>query len=189
MNKSYFPFLSSVVILLFIIVGCGGFSKVRVDEINQDYELVIPESKLVMMVPKTGFQYKNINVGGGTANPGYFYFENIADGIILSGWFEPQKKFKGIEKYWEDQVNAYKKRGLPSPMDVAFDKIGDWNAIFYDTGTSGYRTSNLSAHLIQSGTWIDLHISTTSNTSNTSGIDARYKIIDQLKAIKIKEKE
>jgi phage terminase large subunit-like protein len=174
-------------IFLSFLTGCAGDSNtVHTHEKDGYYELHVPVSKLILTIPQDGLIKKNVKIGGGTDNPRYFYFENGSKKLIISGWFEPAQNYPGINKYWEDKVINWRRMGLQPPKDVYFKKVYGWNSIFYNDQLPDYTVSHISANWIQAGTWIDLHISITSNYPND---EVRSKLVKIIDSIQVLEKE
>jgi hypothetical protein len=167
--------------------GPPKYDSLQINQIAEGYELQVPVSKLILIIPKNGLVQKEMKIGGGTNSPRYFYFENPendADKIILSGWFEPAQKFIGVKQDWENKVNAWGRKGMLPPKDVSFTRINNWDAVFYDDNVPNYTYAHLSAHLVQAGTWIDVHISLATSSSSQS---ARARLAEILKSIQVKE--
>ena len=113
--------------------------------------LTVPVSRLVMRIPKAGLS-KGKNPSGGSANsPRYFYLENQALHLIISGWFEPERGFKGVEDFWAAETANWKRLNRPEAQNVSFEKLGSWNAILYDIPITGAKNSHVRAHWVQSG--------------------------------------
>jgi hypothetical protein len=149
------------------------------------YELTVPVSRLIMTIPAGGFSQGKNTRGGSTENPRYFYFEDTARHLIVSGWFESSEGYPGINAFWEDETRAWKSGGLPEPKDIVFTKIAGWDAIFYDISIPGKSNSHIRAHWLQAGTWIDIHLSMTSNRASA---ELRSALQSLLKTIQVKEK-
>lgn len=184
--------------LLLALTAASGVAAARQDPVAQfrltitqdggDYVLTLPASQLVMRLPKGDWVRASNNIGGGTANPGYFYFENKTAKQIFaaSGWFEPAGGFKGVDAMWADELASFKRNGQPMPAKVSFEEIGSWKAILYSVEMSGMTSAHIRAHWLQAGTWIDLHLSL---TSFDSAPDSWRKLRDVLKAIQVLEKK
>jgi hypothetical protein len=182
---------SSLAAMLFLVGACsttggGSSDRIEINAVNDGYRLSVPVSNLTMVLPKGNWSRKEKSTGGGTSSPRYFYFEDSKEAsLILSGWFEPDQRFEGVPKLWEKDTRAWKKGGLPEPVNVSFEKSGRWDTVMYDHNFGKIVNTHLRAHWVQSGTWIDLHLSTT--TTGTSA-DNRKKLRSLLRGISISEK-
>jgi hypothetical protein len=161
---------------------------IQIAESGSSYRLSVPVSQLTLTLPRGSWSRKDKSaLGGGTANPRYFYFEDAKEeSLILSGWFEPDRLFSGsASKQWEKDAAGLKKTKLPQPVNVGFEKIAGWDTVLYDQVFSGVVSSHVRAHWVQAGTWIDIHISTT--TDGTSA-ENRKKLRAVLRSISVVEK-
>ena len=129
---------------------------------------------------------KNRPAGGSTDSPRYFYFEDTSQTLIISGWCESSRSFQGIARFWKDQTQMWKGKGLPDPQDVLFHKIGNWEAIRYDLKNPRYTNSHIRAHWLQAGTWIDIHLSV--KGSDRASAESRKFLGSVLGAISVKER-
>jgi hypothetical protein len=69
------------------------------------------------------------------------------------------------------------------PTNVEFKKIGGWDAVLYDMVIPGNTHSNIRAHWLQEGTWIDMHLS--SLTEAKSPRQCRAALMKLLKQIRV----
>jgi hypothetical protein len=160
---------------------------IQITEQAEKYVLTVPVSRLVMTIPKSGFKRMTVSpTHGATGSLRYFIFEDAARQLIVSGWFESDDRFAGIKKYWAETIAARKKQNVPEALDVSFENVGSWKTILYDTASPVNGVSNIEAHWVQHGTWIDLHLSLTSNDSQA---ERRNKLRDALAAIEVSEKK
>jgi hypothetical protein len=152
------------------------------------YVLSVPVSQLEMTIPHDGLVRGSPSHGGSTASPRYFYFEDRQEAIILSGWFESQDRFKGLQAFWAEEVESWLRHRMPLPKDVLFEEIGGWQAIQYEMAVPvpGICNLHLRAHWIQAGTWIDIHLSV---TSRSSAAVLRERLVRLLNSIIVKEKK
>jgi hypothetical protein len=161
---------------------------IQIAETQDGFELTVPVSRLAMTIPKGGLaQGKKPEVGGGTDSPRYFIFEDAAERLFISGWFEPQDRFPGIQEFWNDETSDWSQRNLPAPQNVSFLKSDGWEVIAYDLpGPGGINNSHVRAHWLQAGTWIDIHLSVTSDRPNA---ELREKLLTLLKGVRVREKQ
>lgn len=177
---------------LLLVSGCSvtegarANESIKIRETRDSYSLSVPVSRLTMAIPVRNWSPKVKSIGGGTSNPRYFYFEDRKEAsLILSGWFEPDHLYTGVRSHWEKDTQSWTKRGLPEPVNVSFEKLGGWDTVMYDHNFGKAVSSHLRAHWVQSGTWIDLHLSTTTYRSSAEN---RIKLKSLLMGISISEK-
>jgi hypothetical protein len=169
----------------------NGVDQVRKDAIQisqrgNNYALTVPVSQLTMSIPRLGLIQKNNPARGSTDNPRYFYFKDPNTGLLISGWFEPEKGYSGVQNFWKDEIRSWKDKGLPEASNVSITKIGNWDAVLYDMKVYEGVDGHIRAHWLQAGTWIDVHLSI--NTIQSSQ-KAREILVSFLKKIVIKKKE
>jgi len=181
-----------VALMALLVHGCAETGATRSNEsieikdAGESYSLSVPVSRLTMTLPKGNWSRVVKSTGGSTDNPRYFYFEDKKEAsLILSGWFEPDRLFTGTRDLWEKDTQSWKKRGLPEPGNVAFERVGRWDTVMYDHPFGKAVNSHIRAHWVQSGTWIDLHISTTTFKSSAEN---RRKLRSVLGGISISER-
>jgi hypothetical protein len=183
---------SLLVATLLIVSGCsatGGTrpgESIEIRETGDSYSLSVPVSRLTMTLPRGNWSPVAKSIGGSTNNPRYFYFEDKKEAsLILSGWFEPARLFTGVRDHWGKDTQSWKKQGLPEPVNVSFEKVGGWDTVMYDHNFGKTVSSHLRAHWVQSGTWIDLHFSTTTFRSSAEN---RKRLRSLLRDVSIAEK-
>lgn len=145
---------------------------------ENSYVLSVPASKLVLYIPRGKLAPTTNPLGGAANNPRYFYFADRP--FHVSGWFEPAQKFRGMQKWWEDETRAWSRSGLPNPTNVTFTKIEGWDAVVYDMPAPLGNNAHIRAHWVQVGTWIDIHLSMTSSRPSTevrSGLETFLKTV------------
>ena len=179
-----------IFVAIILLVQLPAAQAQRSDEIsisvaNESYLLTVPISRLELLLPKTTLSQVPLNIGGSTSNPRYFHFNDTSRGLIISGWFESSTGYKGINQFWEQELSSWKKSNLPVPTDVSIEKVGVWDVIFYEQPITGGSSAHVRAHRVQSGTWIDLHISSTTRDSYFSNRAAAEAL---LKSIMVREK-
>ena len=157
---------------------------IEITEQSGEYVLAVPASRLVMSMPLEPLRLKANNVGGATSNPRYFYFEDRAHEVRLSGWFEPASRFGGAQAFWDVSTESWERSGQPSPLDIERRKVGEWDATFYEMVSRG-STSHVQAHWVEAGTWINLHGSVDAGGDAGKG---RERLEALLKSIKVRQK-
>ncbi|HMV01369.1 MAG TPA: hypothetical protein PKD04_09820, partial [Rhodocyclaceae bacterium] len=86
---------------------------------------------------------------------------------------------------WNGDSAAWRQRNLPAPADVSFERRGQWDAVFYHLPLPGGSSAHVRAHWVQSGTWIDVHLSVTGKEPyaiNRKAVEAL------LQSLKVREK-
>lgn len=153
------------------------------------FEFTVPESRLRLKVTAPGFVSTTERIGGGTDHPRYFKLTRNSDdppaALVLSGWFEPSSRYRGREKFWAGESRALKKSAWSDPVNVAFLKEGNWEVIAYDNAFPSGTNCHLRAELSRNGTWIDLHLSL---TSQQPAAVAREQLLAILKTIEVSDK-
>jgi hypothetical protein len=163
----------------------AGADAIQIDQREDHFFLTVPMSRLILSIPKGNLLYRKTPSTSKAAHPRYFYFEDPALNMIISGWFEPEKNFAGVKKVWEEDTLAWKKNRLPDPVNVSFMKIGNWDTVLYDIESPEYVNSHIRAHWLQADTWIDIHVSITTNKSNQN---AKLKPDALLRSFSVTEK-
>jgi tetratricopeptide (TPR) repeat protein len=148
------------------------------------YVLSVPVSRLVMTIPREGFTAGTAPRADATASSRYFYFEDTSKQLFISGWFESQNGFRGMDKFWEGETAAWAQKKAPAPVNVSFKKIGGWDAVIYQTPQPVGIISNIRAEWVSAGTWIDLHIS----ASSDSAAENQRNLENLLARIEVREK-
>jgi hypothetical protein len=129
-----------------------------VSELADVFELTVPISRLVLQIPRGGLRRATDPLGGSAEGRRYFKFKDSQNLLYVSGWFEPQDLFKGIDKFWADETSAWS-NAIPRPEGVSFKRVGKWEVVAYNLPNDKAINPNIRAHWLQAGTWIDLHIS------------------------------
>ena len=156
---------------------------------SDSIELTVPASAIALRIPKGNLASVEESRTGAQSSPTYFYLADSSRGLVVSGWFEPATAFLGFKSFWASEFSAMKQSGLiPSgpPVSVV---VGDWSGIAYEipvpSSVGDGVNTHVRAELIKAGTWIDLHISITSEKSVTV---ARSEALEFLKSIAVNEK-
>lgn len=151
------------------------------------YTLTVAVSRLVMTIPKGGLRIQRRSTSGAANSPRYFHFADQAvPQLNISGWFESADGFTDMESFWRRETAAWKRNGVAAPQNVAFEHIGNWDAVLYDMRGSDVTNANIRAHWVQSGTWIDIHLSLTGRQPVAV---LRRKLRKELEAISVAEKQ
>jgi len=173
----------AILLTVLALVGCATRDSARLAVVERDrsYELTVPVSRLIVIIPKAALVPVNV----GHESPRYFYLRDKAGGLIISGWFEAAERYPGLQQLWSNDTAAWRRKGLSEPRNVRLSRLGSWEAIAYDMPVPAGTNSHLRAQRVQAGTWIDLHLSLTSTQSAAANQDALGKA---LAAIQVKEK-
>jgi hypothetical protein len=185
MIDSRCPALLFILVFLASLVGCASYgTSVHTHNLQGDYALHVPVFSVQVVIPKNGFVQKDPRQVGGSDSPRYFWFQDDDRGIIISGWFESDTVFPGIREFWEKDTKHWVEKGLPAPVDIAFEKIGYWDAIIYDIQNPELTNSHIRAHWLQTGTWIDIHLSISTKAPTA---EARSTLKDLLSAVRVEK--
>ncbi|HEV7606693.1 MAG TPA: hypothetical protein VGO61_05115 [Steroidobacteraceae bacterium] len=147
-------------------------------------ELAVPMSSVSLRLPKGNLAPVEDSRTGATASRRYFHFEDAGRGLVVSGWFESAKSFKGFESFWVGEFSAMKQTGLIPTAPPTSVAVGNWSGAAYEiampSGAGKDVNTHIRAELIKAGTWVDLHISITSRKPLA---DARSEALEFLKSI------
>jgi hypothetical protein len=157
-----------------------------VTEEAQSFVVTVPVSRLVMTIPKGDLKEVHERSGGATDSARYFSLKSKDPVLIVTGWFEPERMNSRIQDLWNGEVAAWKKHGDPEPKDVSFEKVGGWEAVVYDVAAGPLENSHIRASWVQAGTWIDVHLSLTTDRPTA---ERRQRLRDTLAAIQVAEKK
>lgn len=155
--------------------------RIEVIELAETYEITVPVSRLRMTIPKENFT-RSANTGvGSTASRRYFYLEDKQKHLILSGWFEAQEEFLGMEKFWASETAEWTRQKMPFPETTEFRKIGNWDAVIYQMPRKNGSNPHIRAHWLQAGTWIDLHLSVDSEQPKNESEHALESLLTRIR--------
>lgn len=155
-----------------------GENRIVIAETAETFQVSLPASRLVMTFPRGGFGVDLIDEE--TDGPLYFSFTDPGSGAMMTGWFEPATGYNGIEALWKGDVAAWKKAGLPDPVNVEFVRIGRWEAVTYEMKLPERNNTHIRAQWTELGTWIDLHISVTTAAPIESARKAAQDILESV---------
>jgi hypothetical protein len=172
-------------------VGAGSADATLVMKIKGDtIELMAPVSDIALTIPKGNLVSVEDSRSGAQTSPRYFHLADTGSGLSVSGWFEPESAFKGFEAFWKGEFSAMKRSGLIPMEPPTAVAVGDWAGAAYDISLPGgrgdYVSTHIRAELIKAGTWVDLHISI---TSNKPVADVRSEALEFLKSIVVTRKD
>ncbi len=153
----------------------------KIDSTEQAFVLSVPVSRLALRIPRGGFEVELEPGQRSTASPRYFHLRDRGRGIELSGWFESAGDYKGFTDFWDGEIKAWVKGGVPSPATWTLLNVGRWEAALYDIALAP-GSAHVRAEWIESGTWIDLHISVTTRDSMES---KRAMVLEVLKGLAV----
>ena len=158
----------------------------KVDELDQVYQLTVPVSQLFMTIPKDNFKPTK-NFGVSADNPRYFYFLDPQQGVIASGWFEAAASYAGFEKHWNAEKDGWKKSRMPAPVNETLFNADGWQGVSYDITLPDEMGNNthIRAYYAYANTWIDLHLSMTSKADIHS---MRATLMSLLKRIEVHQR-
>lgn len=172
---------------LLVVGGCaapGGGSQgegVAVARADDRYSVTAPQSRLTLSFAKGNWLRKEQAKADASPNPKYFRFEDNKDNsLLLSGWFEPASASIGLLPQWDSALKVWEQKGLPKPVNVLFEKLGDWEVVWYDHYLGTGVSSHLRGHRVQAGTWIDLHIATTSRASSADNRKVLKRLLQDI---------
>ncbi len=157
----------------------------RIDESDRGYRLSVPVSRLVLTIPRGGLTRASDRAGGAANSPRYFHFTDEKRQLQVSGWFEHAQKFAGVKNFWAEETAQWRRNNLPEPRDVSFTKIGGWDAIAYEVPAGAGTSSHIRGHWVQSETWIDLHLSI---TSDRPASESRTALVAFLETLDVSQK-
>ena len=152
---------------------------------DDSFELSVPMSKLTLVFPRGDLARVDQSGTGATASPRYFQFFDRKHGLVVSGWFESASSWAGFQRFWQGEFGAMKKIGVPIRQAPEVVETDPWQAVAYDVDLSKGTSANVRAELVRAGTWVDVHISV---SSDGPPVDAREQAIHFLKSVLIKER-
>lgn len=122
------------------------------------FTFTMPQSRVTVRVSDT-----SLRPDPAGDKPNYFKLSRRDPQLILSGWLEPAAGYKGLEAFWESEKRSPAYAGPLAPTRIEMLRNSPWETVAYDVALPGGITSaHLRAERVVAGTWIDLHLSTTS---------------------------
>jgi hypothetical protein len=172
-----------------LVVAADSANPALVTTIGDDaIELTVPVSQISLRIPKGDLAPVEASKTGAQTSPRYFHLSDPGRGLSVSGWFEPAQAFKGFEAFWKGEFSAMKRSGLMPTAAPSAVTVENWSGAAYEVALPGLEKSvntHIRAELIQAGTWVDLHISI---TTQKPVADARSEALEFLKSIVVSEK-
>jgi len=152
---------------------------------DDSLKLSVPVSRLALVLPRGELASVDEVRTGASASSRYFQFRDPKLGLIVSGWFESSESYPGFGEFWEAEFTAMKKSGL-TPMSPEVVEAGNWLTVAFELSAPGGINTHLRAHLVRAGTWIDLHISVTTEKPVE---DAREEALAFLNSVAVTERQ
>jgi len=160
-----------------LVAGQGSPSpRLVIGEKSGAYELTVAVSRLTMTIPKGGLAVMPSGSGG----PRYFSLEDRQAALIVSGWFEADRGFTGIDAFWAAEQRPLIQRGIQL-QNVVKEPVGSWQVVLYDILVPGGRSTHMRAERVQAGTWIDLHLSVTADRPETENRALLRKALESIR--------
>jgi len=75
-------------------------------------------------------------------------------------------------KNWKQAKNK-----IPVPKNVVYGTEGRWETVSYSASIAAGEQLNVESHLVDSGTWIHLHLSTLSKASSATQLQKLRKLL------------
>jgi hypothetical protein len=145
------------------------------------FTFTIPQSRVIVKVSDASLR----PISPPSNRPNYFYVSRLNPLLILSGWLEPAARYKGLEALWESEKKSPAMAPPLAPTRVEMLREGKWEVVAYDVPLPAGAQSNLRAQRVEAGTWIDLHISTTSSRPPAA---MRAELLAVLRKVEVAEK-
>jgi hypothetical protein len=122
------------------------------------FTFTLPPSQVIVKMSDASLRPDEAGAG-----PNYFKLIRRDPQLIVSGWLEPAERYKGLEDFWESESRSPAYAGRLAPVRLEMIQHGPWDVVAFDVPLPGGGTSaHLRAERVLAGTWIDLHLSTTS---------------------------
>jgi hypothetical protein len=170
-----------LVIVAFLLALCVASGTVRAQTSDKPFTFTLPQSRVIVRMSDASLQPDPPG-----DKPNYFKLMRRDPQLILSGWLEPAARYNGLEAFWESEKRSPAYAGPLAPTRVEMLRNAPWEIVAYDVALPGGITSaHLRAERVLAGTWIDLHLSTTSTRPATS---LRAELLAALAGIEIAEK-
>jgi hypothetical protein len=183
-----------VTVLLFSVTAANAEAPelsqvVAISSADNNWEITVPVGHATLVVPHGGFQVVKAAFGGSASRPRYFFLKDEAKGEkIVSGWLEPARKIADVRQTlqtsWRKESAHLKTVGM-EPSAVEVGETDDWATIAYQIANKHGSSVHIRASRIVADTWIDLHLSV---TSEATAADNRVLVAQMLKSMTIRVK-
>ena len=148
---------------------------------NDAFEFSVPQSRVKVRVRDLGLRPD----GSPDTERRYFKLSRSNPQFILSGWLEPASGYKGLKDFWESERRSPAYAGAGAPTRVELRQVGSWDVVAFDVVVPGGTSAHVRAERVQAGTWIDLHLSSTSARAPAT---LREELLAALRSIEVVEK-
>jgi len=146
------------------------------------FTFTVPQSRVIVKVSDPSLRPNDAARAGSS----YFKLARRDPQLILSGWLEPASSYKGLKDFWQAESRSPAYAGALAPTRVEMLRNGQWEVVAYDVPVPGGGTSaHLRAERVQAGTWIDLHLSSTSARPPAT---LRSELMTALRQVEVVEK-
>ena len=151
------------------------------------FEFTAADSRLRLRIPADGWVEAVDKVSGSLTHSRSFTLSREEPNLVLRGWFESAQRYTSLQDFFASEADTRKEAGLPLPQNLEFLKIGNWEIAAYDLPLPEADGTNrhLRAQLTRAGTWIDLHLCSTSPQTATV---VREQLLATLQSIQLTEK-
>lgn len=167
---------------LFLTIGCASHSlkesTITTQEFDSTITLTVPASNIKMSIPKLELVKQDSNHSESNR---YFYYWDTNTQIGISGWFEPEALFEGTQHHWRQFVDTWDGN---QPTNIKFEKLNGWEVVRYDIVVQNCTQSNAKAFLVQSETWIEIHVSSFCRIGEYNA-----DVMDYIRHISVQSKE
>ena len=173
---------------MLLSAGCAASTesfRLRIRTLSDAYALTVLTSRLVLRIPRAGLTHERRTPSGSADTSRSFVFRDDSRALIVSGWFESARRFRGTRAHWDDVVRDWRQQDLPAPENVSFRRVNRWDVILYEIPIPGSTHSHVQAHWVEAGTWIDLHLALLSQRPRD---EQRAILLRVLESLQVREK-
>jgi len=169
-----------------LALGSCSAGRVSIDATEQEFTITAPESSVELVVPRGVLGLNAAVYGGPTNSPRYFSFggPSLVDSVNLSGWFEPAERYVDLDQSFRHEVQGLRSDGL-RVMNIEHMTELPWlGLIRYTISKWDGVGAHIKASYLDQHTWIDLHASVTSESSE----EAQATVLALVRSLRIREK-